>query len=63
MPGLDGLFHAILHQRLVDDREHFLGHALGGGQKAGAIAGDGEHALADHIGLLFFRLLTGDIPR
>jgi hypothetical protein len=45
---LDRLLDAVLHERLVDDRQHFLGHALGGGQESGAVAGDGEHALADH---------------
>jgi hypothetical protein len=41
------LFHGILDQRLVDDRQHFLRHRLGGRQKAGTEATDGEHSFAD----------------
>ena len=36
----------VLDQRLVDDRQHFLGHRLGGGQEPGAQAGDGQNSLA-----------------
>jgi hypothetical protein len=42
-----GLFHGVLDQRLVDHRQHFLGLCLGGGQKAGAKARNGEYSLAD----------------
>ena len=45
--GLAGFVHDPLDHRTVDDREHFLGHGLGGRQKAGAEAGDGEDGLAD----------------
>ena len=44
---LDRFFHAILHQRLVDDREHFLGHAFGGGKEAGTVARNGEKTFTD----------------
>ena len=37
----------VLDDRPVDDRQHLLRHGLGGGQKAGAEAGDGEHGFAD----------------
>ena len=39
--------HRVLDQRPVDDRQHFLGHRLGGGQEAGAEPRDREHGLAD----------------
>ena len=37
--GLQGLLHTVLHQRLVDDRQHLFGHGLGGRKKAGAVTG------------------------
>ena len=46
-PRLARLVHRILDQRPVDDRQHFLGDRLGGGQEARAEAGDGEHGFAD----------------
>ena len=49
-PRLARLVDRILDQRPVDDRDHLLGDALGGGEQAGAEAGDGEHRLADAIG-------------
>jgi hypothetical protein len=39
----------ILDERLVDDRQHLLGHRLGGGEEAGAEAGDREHGLANRF--------------
>ena len=39
-------FDRILDQRLVDDGQHFLGRRLGGGQEAGAQAGDGKDGFA-----------------
>ena len=53
-PGGARFLDGVLDQRLVDDRQHFLGHRLGGGQEAGAQAGDGQHGLAqwlDHGGV------------
>jgi hypothetical protein len=41
------LFDGVLDQRLVDDRQHLLGHRLGGGEKAGAQAADGKDRLAN----------------
>ena len=35
----------VLDHRAVDDRQHLLGHGLGGGQEAGAEPGDGKTAL------------------
>ena len=49
------LVNRILDQWAVDDRDHLLGDALGGGEQAGAEAGDGEDRLADAIGHLFSR--------
>ena len=48
--GLLGLVDHILDQRLVDDGQHFLRHRLGGGQDAGAEAGDREDGFADFHG-------------
>jgi hypothetical protein len=31
--GRDGLFHAVLDERLVDEAEHLLGSGFGGGEK------------------------------
>ena len=49
--GFPGLVDHILDQRLVDDGEHFLRHRLGGGQDAGAEAGDRKHGFADFHGV------------
>ncbi len=49
--GLPGLVDHILDQRLVDDGQHFLRHRLGGGQDAGAEAGDREDGFADFHGI------------
>ena len=46
-PGLARLVHGVLDQRAVYDRQHFLGHRLGGGQETGTKAGHGEHGGAD----------------
>ena len=48
--GFLGLVDHILDQRLVDDGQHFLRHRLGGGQDAGAEAGDRENGFADFHG-------------
>ena len=45
--GGHGLFDAVLNDRLVDERQHFLGLGFGGGQKAGAQAGGGKYGFAD----------------
>jgi hypothetical protein len=45
--GRDGLLGRVLDQRLVDDGQHFLGIGLGGGQEAGAQAGDREDRLGN----------------
>ena len=49
MPGLARLVDDVLDQRPVDHRQHLLRHRLGGGQEAGAEAGDGENSLADRV--------------
>ena len=48
--GLARLVHRVLDQRPVDDREHFLGHGLGGRQETGAETGDREHGCANALG-------------
>src|SRR3954464_1666328 len=49
--GFPGLVIDVLDQRLVDDRQHFLRHRLGGGQDAGAEAGNGKYGFADLHGI------------
>jgi len=46
-PRSDGFFHRVLNEGLVDHGQHFLGHRLGGGQEAGAHAGDRENGFTD----------------
>ena len=43
------LLDRVLDQRLVDDRQHLLRHCLGGGQEAGAEAGNGQDGLAQRL--------------
>ena len=45
--GVIGLFHGVLDQRLVHDGQHFLRLRLGGRQKTGAQACDGEDGFGD----------------
>ena len=47
--GLARLVDHVLDQRPVDDRQHLLGHRLGGGQEPGAEAGDREDGFADRF--------------
>ena len=56
--GGDGLFDAVLDDRLVDERQHLLGLRLGGWEKARAESGGGEDRLADR---LLFGVLCGSI--
>jgi hypothetical protein len=48
-PRLQRLIDRILDQRPVDDRQHLLGHRLGGGQETRAKAPDGEYGLAQGL--------------
>jgi tetratricopeptide (TPR) repeat protein len=48
-PGLAGLFHGILDDRLVDHGQHFLGDGLGGGQKTGAHSGNRKNGFSDRF--------------
>ena len=45
--GGDRLLDAVLDDRLVDERQHFLGLRLGSGQKPRAESGGGEDRLAN----------------
>ena len=45
--GRDRFFDAVLDDRLVDERQHFLGLRFGGGEESGAEAGGGEDGFAD----------------
>jgi hypothetical protein len=47
--GGAGLVDRVLNQGLVHNREHFLGHGLGGGEEAGAEASNGEHGFAQGL--------------
>ena len=51
--GGDRLFDRILDQRLVDDRQHFLGAGLGRRQETRSQAGDRKYGFGD-----FFHYLT-----
>ena len=44
-----GFRHCVLDQGHVDHGEHFLGHRLRGGKKAGAETVDGEHDFANRL--------------
>ncbi len=45
--GMNRLFHAVLNQRLIDQRKHFLGLRLGCRKKSGAEPGCGKYRFAD----------------
>ena len=45
-PGGTRFLDRVLDQRLVDDRQHLLGHRLGGRQETRAEAGDRQNGLA-----------------
>ncbi|MNR54716.1 hypothetical protein D3C85_1749490 [compost metagenome] len=47
--GVQGLFNAVLDERLVHHWEHFLWHRLGGRQEASTVTGGGEQAFLDHF--------------
>ena len=61
-PGLARLVDRVLDQRPVDDRQHFLGHGLGGGQEAGAEARNRKYRGANALGhsCLFLIFRPGD---
>ena len=46
---LNGLFHRVLNQRLVDYRHHFLGAGLGRGKKTSAHSGYRKYRLANFL--------------
>ncbi|MMZ63709.1 hypothetical protein D1872_259820 [compost metagenome] len=46
-PRGDRFFHNILNGRLIDDRQHFLGHGFGGGQKSRSHPGCGNNGFTD----------------
>ncbi len=48
--GGHGLFHAVLDDGLIHQREHFFGLGFGCGQEARAEAGCGEYGFADFHG-------------
>ena len=45
--GLARLVDHVLDQRAVDDRQHFLGHGLGGREEPRAETGDGKDSFTD----------------
>ncbi len=45
--GMQRLFHAVLNDRLVHQRQHFFGMRLGGGQKSGPETGGGKNCFAN----------------
>ena len=46
--GCRGLFHRILDQRLVDHRQHFLRHRLGGWKEPCSEAANRKDGFLDH---------------
>ncbi|OPZ15500.1 MAG: hypothetical protein BWZ10_01743 [candidate division BRC1 bacterium ADurb.BinA364] len=44
--GVHGFLDDVLHDRRIDDRQHFFWLRLGGGQKTGAHAGGGNDRFA-----------------
>jgi len=59
-PGADRLLDDELDRRRVDQRQHLLGHGLGGRQEPGAEAGGGDDGLAHLHGVTF---MTDSIPK
>ena len=57
--GGDGLFDAVLDERLVDEAEHLFGHGLGGGEEAGAHACGWEDGFADFLVSLLCHVFLG----
>src|SRR5262249_17613861 len=57
--GLPCFVDDMLDDGPVDNREHFLGHGLGGGQESGPQTGNGEDGFADsfHTACFMTRLL------
>ena len=49
MPGRDRFLDAVLDDRLVDERQHFLGLRFGRRKEARAQAGGGKNGFADVI--------------
>ena len=49
-PGVQGLFDAVLDDRLVDERQHLLGLGLSGGQETGPQTRGGENGFANFRG-------------
>ena len=60
--GRDRLLDAVLDDRLVDERQHFLRLRLGGGQEAGAEAGGGKDGLSNQRHALLLDLGSGYSP-
>ena len=50
--GMQRLLHAVLDDRLVDDRQHLLRLRLGGGQEPGAEPGGGKDSFSNFGGHL-----------
>ena len=55
--GRNSLFHDILQNRLVHQRQHFLGDALGVGQQPGTQAGGGDDGFPDFHGFRSLHLV------
>ena len=54
-PRGHGLFHAVLNDRLVDQRQHFLRLSFGGGQETRAQSGSGENGFTNfHLHGVFY---------
>src|SRR5690606_9619044 len=55
--GFARFIDGVLDERSVDDRQHFLGHGLGGRQKSGSEAGNGKYGGSDALWQIAYSLL------
>src|SRR4029078_3362564 len=59
-PGCDRLLDAVLNDRFVDQRQHFLGLRFGGGQETGSESSGGKGGLAGDGGPKFSPICSAE---
>ena len=57
-PGREGLFDGILDDRLVDDRQQFFRHCLGGWQKPRPQSGYRKYCFSNFLHVFFGRVFS-----